>query len=410
VNRSLVTLVLAVASQTAVSVINFGLPALSHQLQERLGVGVAGFGTIYAMVGLGATLVLIPAGMLVDRLGSRTVLLAGAALTATGDPAAAATAAPVAFGAALFVAGMGSAAAPVAGMTALMRAFPPERRGVVLGWRQLAVPLGGMVGAVMLPALAHAGGVSLALVVSAALVVASSAAFAVVVGNERADARPIGLGGVLHIHGMRRLLAVGALYGAALGGVLTYIVPAARDAGLGASGAGAVFLALNLAAAVSRITWGRAADRRGGSRRVTTLVQTGALSAAAALLVPLGMEAGVAAAVAAAVVLSFGVFGFNAVLYLAAGEWAGPERAGRAVAVASTVVFGSSSLVSPLVGVAIGGVGFIAVWLTAATLSGAGSLIAWRLLRDRRTARQAGVPIPDAGAGSVGSLQRSSAA
>ena len=71
----------------------------------------------------------------------------------------------VVFSAAVFVAGIGSAAVPVAGMSSLLREFPPERRGLALGWRQLAVPLGGAIGAAALPLLAHVGGVQLALTV-----------------------------------------------------------------------------------------------------------------------------------------------------------------------------------------------------------------------------------------------------
>ena len=41
--------------------------------------GRAGFGAVFAAVGLGSAVALIPSGMLVDRYGPRPVLLIGAA-------------------------------------------------------------------------------------------------------------------------------------------------------------------------------------------------------------------------------------------------------------------------------------------------------------------------------------------
>ncbi len=84
------------------------------------------------------------------------------------------------FAGAIFVAGIGSAAVPVAGMSSLLREFPPDRRGLALGWRQLAVPLGGTVGAATLPLLVHLGGVQLALLASAVLTAVTAAWFAAV--------------------------------------------------------------------------------------------------------------------------------------------------------------------------------------------------------------------------------------
>ena len=110
-----------------------------------------------------------------------------------------------------------------------------------------------------------------------------------------------------------------------------------------AAQAGVLFAVVNVSAAAARLVWGRLADRHGGTRRARTLAETGALAAGAALLMPLALRAGVVPSVVVACALSFGAFGFNGVLYVTAGEIAGAERAGRAVGVASTVVFGCTS-------------------------------------------------------------------
>ena len=63
---------------------------------------------------------------------------------------------------ALLISGVGAAAVPVAGMTAILIHFPPDRRGRILGLRQMAVPVGGFVAAGLLPILYHLGGLELA--------------------------------------------------------------------------------------------------------------------------------------------------------------------------------------------------------------------------------------------------------
>ena len=152
-------------------------------------------------------------------------------------------------------------------MSSLLREFPPERRGVALGWRQLAVPLGGTVGAATLPLLVHLGGVQLALLASAAMTAVTAAWFAALSPAGGGESRGLRLDGALTAPGMRPLLVVALLYVFSLAATLTCIVPAARDAGLDRTEAGALFVVVNLAAGASRLFWGRIADRAGGTRR-----------------------------------------------------------------------------------------------------------------------------------------------
>lgn len=381
--RHRLILMLAVAAQASVSVVQFGLPAISIQLQHTLDIGTAGFGAIFGAVGLGSAVALIPCGMLVDRHGSRPVLLAGTALGFAGYALAAASTDPYAFSAAVFLGGAGSAAVPVAGMSALLREFPPEKRGVALGWRQLAVPLGGTIGAITLPLLADAGGVRLALMVAAVANLMTAGAFALLAPSEASGASRLGLDGVLSVPGFRTLLCVGGLYVCALGAALTYLVAAGRSAGLSAAQAGALFTILNVSAAAARPFWGRVADRAGGSWRVQTLAATGTLACLAGMLMPVALAAGVGAAVPVTLALAFGAFGFNGVVYVLAGELAGAHRAARAVGIASTVVFAMGSISPPVAGLIAEHVGYDAMWLAGAACSAMGAALAFTRLRER---------------------------
>ena len=378
--RPRTTLIIAVIAQAAVSVVQFGLPAIGIEIQNRFDLGPAGFGAVFAAVGLGSAVALIPAGMLVDRFGARPVLLIGAAINFCAYLAASVAPNAALFAAAIFLAGIGSSAVPVAGMSSLLREFPPERRGIALGWRQLAVPMGGAIGAAALPLLAHVGGVRLALIVTAFATASTATVFAWLSAAGGGTARRMRLDGALTARGMRPLLVVGLLYVYALAAALTYIVAAARDDGLSKPEAGALFVVLNISAAASRLVWGRMADRGGGTRRVRTLIEIGMLAAVAGLAMAPVLHVGFVLAVPVTVALGFGCFGWNGVLYVTAGELVGPDRAARAVGVASTMVFGAGALSAPLSGLVAEHAGYDVMWLTAAASSAAGAAFAWRAL------------------------------
>jgi len=381
-SRQRTILVLAVASQAAFSMITFGLPAIGAEIRDKFDLGPAGFGAVFAAVGLGSAAALIPAGALVDRFGGRRVLIVGGIVNGIGLLLAASAGTAATFAAALVLAGIGGAAVPVAGMTALLRVFEPAQRGMAMGWRQLGVPLGGTLGAAILPALAAVGGVRLAMAGAGVAAAATALAFAVVSDDRPASISRAGqsVAAVLRIPGFKPLLAVGLLYVFALGAILAHYVGALRDAGLSHAEAAAGFAALNVTAAVSRIVWGRVADGGGGTRRARTLTEIGILTVAATCVMPLVLAVVPTAALGFGVVVAFGAFGMNGVLYLLAGELAGSSRAGRAVGVASTVVFGMGSLAAPIAGVAIERTGYDAVWVMSAVVAAAGAVTARRWL------------------------------
>jgi MFS family permease len=375
--------VLAIASQAAYSLISFGLPAIALEVRDRLDLGVAGFGAVFAAVSLGSAIALIPAGMLVDRIGARWVLVVGGIVNGLGTLGAALMTSPVGFSVALLIAGIGGSAVPVAGMSSLMRAFAPERRGVIMGWRQMAVPLGGTIGAITLPLLAGAGGVRLALIACAAATATTSIAFGLLAGHapaEGAGAARGGLRDLLGAPGIRPALSVAMIYIVGLSAVLTYYIPAARAAGLTRSQAAIGFTLVNVVAGVSRPLWGRLADRDGGTRRARTLRDTGIVGAVAAVVILPALHAGVVPGLAATAVLAFGAFGFNGILYVTVGELAGPARSGVAVGLASTVVFGAGSLVTPAVGVAVEQLGYGALWVITGVGCAAGAAVVSRWL------------------------------
>ena len=287
-------------------------------------------------------------------------------------------------------------------MASLMRAFPPEQRGVVMGWRQLAVPLGGTIGAVALPLLARAGGVRLALAACAVAVTVTSVGFGLLVGHapavRTAETRS----------GLRDVLRVPKIRPATRRRVRVHPRPDRGDhllhpgrprRRLQPTEAAVGFTLVNVVAGISRPLWGRLADSHGGTRRMRTLRETGMVGAAAAVIILPALHAGVVPGLAATAVLAFGVFGFNGLLYLIVGELAGSARSGVAVGVASTVVFGGGALIAPAAGLAVEHLGYGALWAIAAASGATGAAIAWRFLPSpaARPATPAGLVAPAPG-------------
>ena len=376
----------ASAAQAAVSFVSFGLPAIGPELRRSFHLSLPELGAVLGATLLGSGLALVVAGVAVDHFGARRTMLGGGGLATAGLVAAALAGSKEELFVALLVSGIGSAAVPVAGTGALFRAYEAARRGWALGVRQMAVPLGGTLAAAALPGLRALGGVRLALLVGAVAVGATSAAFALVSDSARVRRLPgeRPFRSILRAPGMQRLLVVAAFYIIVLQALLAYTVPAARAVGLSAFTASATYFAVNVTAMIARIVWGRVADRGGGARRSKTLFEAGIVAAVGALLFTFALHAGPAAVIPAAVVFGFGALGWNALVYVSAGERAAPELAGRSVALAATVVFLLSAASTPLLGALADHAGWDVFWGTTAVLALAGALIAATLARAPR--------------------------
>ena len=382
-----VVLASAAAAQAAASFVAFGLPAIGPELRRTYGLSLPELGAILTASLFGSGFALLVAGIAVDRFGSRRTMLAGTALASAGLVAAGVANSKEVLFAALFVSGIGAAAVPVAGVGALFRAYPAAKRGRALSIRQMAVPIGGTVAALLLPGLESLGGVRLPLLVGAVAVAICGVVFAAVARSDPVRREDTGRAfrRIVRTPGMVRLLVVASLYIVVLQGVLVYSVPAVHAAGLSALSGSATFFAINVAAMAARLVWGRIADRADGTRRARTLVEVGLVASVGGALFALALHAGAVAVVAAAVLMGFGAFGWNAIVYVSAGERASPELAGRAVAVALTVVFLLSGLATPPLGALAVHFGWDAFWLTCTALALAGAGIAASLARAQNT-------------------------
>ena len=374
----------ACAAQAAVSLVNFGLPAIGPELQDDFGLSLFELGAVLSAGLLGSGVALIAAGVVVDLIGARRAMLAGTVIGTAGLMVAAfADSKHLLFWAMVF-SGLGSAVVPIAGAGALFRAYPPERRGWALGVRQTAVPLGGVIAAFLYPSLHALGGTAVTLGVSAVAVALTGVWFAAIVPSETPDRASLERGwvrAILEAPGVATLLAIAACYIVVLQALLAYLVPAVRAAGHSELTASVAFLAVNLAAMAARIAWGWIADRGGGTRRVRALVEVGLLAAVGGVAFALALHTVAIAVVLTSVVFGLGALGWNALVYVSAGERVAPALAARSVAVAATVVFLLSAIVTPLLGALVDALGWDVLWVATAGIALMGALLALTMPR-----------------------------
>ncbi|WP_334025595.1 MFS transporter [Nocardia terpenica] len=359
---------LGVFAQSATAVAVQGAPFLLPALTAR-GMPLATAGLLVAMPMVGMVCTLIPWGYVIDRVGERIALVAGPAVMLVAGAAAASVTNYLALGALLLVAGMGAGSTNGASGRVIVGWFPPQQRGLALGIRQTAQPLGVAIGALTIPTIAAAHGFSTAILVSALM--AGVAAIGCAVGivdpprpAATADARPAnpyrGSATLWRIHGVSMLLVIPQAT------VWTFaLLWLHRDVGLSLATAGALVTATQILGAAGRIGAGAWSDRVGSRLRPLRTVAVAAVISMSALAFAAWLHwwwAAIPILIAASVI----TVADNGLAFTAVAEIAGPYWSGRGLGVQNTGQYLASAAVAPLFGALISAAGFSAAYLVAA--------------------------------------------
>lgn len=352
----------AVAAQGAATVVVNGAAFLLPVLHLDFGLSLSRAGLLVALPSVGTMLTLIAWGALADRFGDRLVLTLGLALTAvTTSMAAAASSSWLMLATFLLLAGAAAASANAASGRVVVGWFPARRRGLAMGIRQSAQPLGVAVAALTLPALAATYGLGSALLLPAAVAAVVAVVCAVVVLNPPRPARTQDSGHLANPYrGDRRLLrihAISVLLVVPQFTVLTFaLVWLVSERGWSLMSAGLLVAAAQVFGALGRLGVGVWSDRVGSRLRPLRIV-------AVAVAVAMGLLAfsdrlpgpvAVATMVAATIV----TVAPNGLAFTSVAEIGGPWWAGRALGAQNTAQFFAGSIVPPLVGALVGGAGY----------------------------------------------------
>jgi sugar phosphate permease len=360
-------LVIALSATLCANVFINGAAFLIPTLHAERGLDLAKAGLLSSMPSFGMVATLIAWGYIVDRVGERIVLALGSALTAAAAFAAASVHSLVAVGALLLLGGMAAASSNSASGRLVVGWFPPEQRGLVMGIRQTAQPLGVGLGALVIPRLAESHGVSAALLFPAVMCAVSAVVCAVAVidppRHEAAEAdlaNPYRGSSVLwRIHAVSVLLVVPQVV------VWTFtLVWLMSDRGWSAASAGAMVTAAQALGACGRIAAGRWSDMVGSRLRPIRAI---ALAASAAMgLLALTDWLDSPASVALMVIASVITVSDNGLAFTAIAEIAGPFWSGRALGTQNTSQLLTAGVAPPLFGGLIGIAGYPAAFAVCA--------------------------------------------
>jgi len=370
-------LALVTSAQAGSSIVQQGLGSLGPFLTASFALSHAQLGIVFGMMMTGATAAVAISGLAVDKYGERRLILLSGIVMGAALILAAFVHSYVWLVAWMTLAGVGYAASTPAGGRAVLLWFARDR-GLAMGIRQMGVPLGGFIGSLILPAFASAGGYARALVAGGILTALPSIAAALWYRE------PAG-----HVHVSRTLRELlSSMYAVARDARLVYIMltcmvlvvaqsnmltflalTLVRDSGIGVAMAAAALAVAQVGAGIGRVGWGVVSDRVFAGDRIVPLMFSCGIVTMAATAVAFLPQHAFAIVFPVAFVLGFSAAGWNGLFSAAQVEIGGPERAGSALGVALTGVFGMGIIAPPLFGALADARGFHTAWLSLAALA-----------------------------------------
>ena len=349
---------------------------IAPALRDEFGLSLGEIGLALSAEWIGLTFTLLPWGFVADRIGERRALAIG--LAACGALMCAAAFAPGFLWLVALVALAGAAGGSVqsASGRAVIGWFDEHERGLALGVRQTAVPLGGLVAALTLPAAVAAGGVELALLLLGAFCLAGALVGALVLRERDVGVvEPESVPWTLRDRRLWVLSGASGLYLTAQVAILSFVVLFLVDVrGFSNGEAGAVLAGIQAAGSVLRIAAGRWSDAlrsRIVPMRRLGLAAFATLAAAVALL-----DAGSEVLVPALVVAGGLSMAWNGLSFAAAAEMASRSRIAAAIGFQQTAlsVLGIGATVAFAAAVAA------TSWRVAFGVAALGPLLGWLLL------------------------------
>jgi sugar phosphate permease len=363
-----------VVAQAAFSAILLGLPAIAPAIRDRYDLSLTEVGVVLAALNFGSLATLLLWGLVADRIGERAVIVLGQAGTAGAMVGAAYASTFGHLVAALSIAGALGAGVNAASGRAVMAWFSEEERGLALGIRQTAVPLGGAIAAGALPALnAHismraafeglAVGCLLAALVGAALL-----------RTEAADEHSM-LARPLRDRRVWRICIASTFYVTTQISLLGFFVLFLHDRrGVSTAVAAGAFAGTQILGGAARIAAGRWSDRL--RARIVPLRWVALGLAATVALTTALLEASAWVLVPALVLAGTLGLSWNGLSFTAAAESAGRARSGAAIGLQQTFL-SAGAIVAPI---GFGEIVHHGSWRLAFAVAAASPLVGYVLL------------------------------
>ena len=352
----IVSTIAQAASSAAQNGPAFLIPTLHHH-----GLSLAQAGLIAGAPIAGTMCTLVLWGAIVDRIGERSVMVVSLTATTAGLALSALVSDHhAALAVAMFLTGGASAGTAAASGRVVVGWFPPQRRGMVMGIRQISQPVGVALASLTIPVVAEAHGVRDALLVPLAFAALAALAVLVTVVD---PARPTRSAAAVPENPYRndrylaRIHVASALLVIPQFTVWSYmLVWLEAERGWSAASAGLLVAVAQLLGSLGRIGAGQLSDVV--ASRMRPLRWIAVLAAATMLALGLSMGSRVWLAIPLIVLASMVTVADNGLAFTATAERAGPWWSGRALGIQNTGQFLTAAAVPPVVGSAITALGY----------------------------------------------------
>lgn len=325
-------------AQASFSALSVGLPALAPALRAHYRLTLGETGVVLGAVGLGMLFTLLPWGLLADRLSEQVVIALGLTLASCALFFAARTHSYPALVVTLLAAGAFGASVNAASGRAVMGWFPVHQRGLALGVRQTAIPIGGAAAAAGLPWLADSGGTRLAFIALGCSCIGGAViAASFIRGTPAPGADLTNLAGPMRDPRMW-LLGLGAgFYLTAQIAITGFVVLFLHEhRGVSARSAAGLLAAINIIGVLARIVSGRWSDHI--RTRLRPMRAIGVALAVATGVVAACTDAPLALLIPALVVAGGLSMAWNGLAIAAAAETASGGRVGTAIGFQQTLL------------------------------------------------------------------------
>jgi sugar phosphate permease len=363
-----------VVAQASYAATGLGLPAIAPAIRRDFGLTLTQTGVVLAASFFGSVPTLLLWGVVADLIGERLVMAVGLSAAAAALVWAGYASSFAMLVAALAVAGGVAAGVNSATGRAVMAWFAHDERGLALGIRQMAVPLGGALGAVALPLLeSHVSLRAAFIALACASIVGAVVAF-VLIRVEPTDDHSV------LAHPLRDpriwLICVGSMFFVTTQlSLLGFFVLFLHDhRNISTAVAAAALAVTQVLGGISRIALGRWSDHIG--MRIALLRWVGLGIAISVALATALLDAPAWVVVPALITAATFGLSWNGLSFTATAETAGRARSGAAIGLQQTFL-AVGGLVAPI--------GFAAVvhhtsWRLAFALAALSPLIGYALL------------------------------
>ena len=385
-------LALIMGAQTMANVGPLGMPAIAPLIRDNLGLSMTQAGSFLSAYYVGAALMSLPAGWMADRWGVASTMVAGQAVIALGLFTVSGSGSFAALIAIMILAGTGYGMLNPTTAKAVISWFPRRQRATVVGLKQVGLPLGGAVGALLMPPLALWMGWRVAVALSAGLIGLLAGLTWLCYRDPprselEAPARQEGsMRAVLRNRDLwlvsTTTLVFAGMQTVWMAFLVLYLQETVRVPLVTAAG---YLVMAQVTGMIGRVAFGLLSDRHFGGRRRIVLVIAGVGSTVCSLLMA-ATGPGTSAWLLAPLALCFGFFGigWNGVQHTLMAELAGPRAAGTALGLGLAVSSLGVSVWPPLFGLLVERAGGFGVPWTVLGLAMAGALCLLLPVREGR--------------------------